>query len=162
MTVNRRPTISGPPSGTVTFLFADIEGSTRLWEQYPDAMPKALAQHDELLRAAVQSCGGHVVKTPGDSLFAVFGRADSALAAALSAQNSSAAARSTAHAPEDLLKSAEQAFVAALHPDQLTQLKARGAAMDWPSAMAYLHSEVGRVVADSAQANGSARSLNLA
>ena len=72
--------VSEPPSGTVTFLFADIEGSTRLWEQYPDAMPEGLAQHDELLRAAVESCGGHVVKTTGDGLFAAFSRADSALA----------------------------------------------------------------------------------
>jgi predicted ATPase/class 3 adenylate cyclase len=84
--------MSEPPSGTVTFLFADIEGSTRLWEQYPDAMPKALAQHDDLLRAAVQSCGGHVVKTTGDGLFAVFWRADSAIAAALAAQNKLAVA----------------------------------------------------------------------
>jgi predicted ATPase/class 3 adenylate cyclase len=84
--------MSEPPSGTVTFLFADIEGSTRLWERYPDAMPAALAQHDDLLRAAVQSCGGHLVKTTGDGLFAVFGRADSAVAAALAAQNSLASA----------------------------------------------------------------------
>src|ERR1700751_5527454 len=84
--------MSEPPSGTVTFLFADIEGSTRLWEQYPDAMPDALVQHDRLLRAAVQSCGGHVVKTTGDGLFAVFARADSALAAALASQRSLAEA----------------------------------------------------------------------
>jgi class 3 adenylate cyclase len=84
--------MSEPPSGTVTFLFADIEGSTRLWERYPDAMPAALAQHDDLLRAAVQSSGGHLVKTTGDGLFAVFGRADSAVAAALAAQNSLASA----------------------------------------------------------------------
>jgi predicted ATPase/class 3 adenylate cyclase len=84
--------MSEPPSGTVTLLFADIEGSTRLWEQYPDAMPEALAQHDELLRAAVESCRGHVVKTTGDGLFAAFARADSAVAAALAAQHSLAAA----------------------------------------------------------------------
>jgi predicted ATPase/class 3 adenylate cyclase len=84
--------MSEPPSGTVTLLFADIEGSTRLWEQHPDAMAEALAQHDELLRAAVESCGGHVVKTTGDGLFAAFARADSAVAAALAAQNSLATA----------------------------------------------------------------------
>jgi predicted ATPase/class 3 adenylate cyclase len=84
--------ISEPPSGTVTFLFADIEGSTRLWEQYPDGMPAALTQHDEILRAAVSSHGGHVVKTTGDGLFAVFARADSAVAAGLAAQRSLAAA----------------------------------------------------------------------
>ena len=84
--------MSEPPSGTVTFLFADIEGSTRLWEQHPDAMAAALTQHDELLRAAVESCGGHVVKNTGDGLFAVFARADSAVAAALAGQRDLAAA----------------------------------------------------------------------
>ena len=41
------------PSGTVTFLFTDIEGSTRLWEQHPEAMRPALARHDEVLREGV-------------------------------------------------------------------------------------------------------------
>ena len=45
--------MTGLPSGTVTFLFTDLEGSTRLWEEHPDAMPAALARHDELLRAAI-------------------------------------------------------------------------------------------------------------
>ena len=51
------------PSGTVTFLFTDIEGSTRLWEEHPDAMREALARHDELVRDAVEGHDGHVVKT---------------------------------------------------------------------------------------------------
>ena len=59
------------PSGTVTFLFTDIEGSTRLWEEHPDAMRDALARHDEILRDAVKSHGGHVVKELGDGVFAV-------------------------------------------------------------------------------------------
>src|SRR5712664_3953862 len=50
------------PAGTVTFLFTDIEGSTRLWEQHPEAMRDALARHDEILRDAVESHGGHLVK----------------------------------------------------------------------------------------------------
>jgi predicted ATPase/class 3 adenylate cyclase len=75
-------------SGTVTFLFTDIEGSTRLWEQHPQAMSEALARHDAILVDAVESSGGHVVKTTGDGLFAVFGRAEPALAAALTAQRS--------------------------------------------------------------------------
>ena len=41
------------PSGTLTFLFTDLEGSTRLWELHPDAMQAALARHDEILRDAV-------------------------------------------------------------------------------------------------------------
>ena len=73
--------MADPGSGTVTFLFTDIEGSTRLWEDHPDAMPEALAQHDAILSDAVDSAGGHVVKTTGDGVFAVFGRADAALMA---------------------------------------------------------------------------------
>ena len=42
------------PSGTVTFLFTDLEGSTRLWEEFPEAMRGALARHDEILRDAVE------------------------------------------------------------------------------------------------------------
>ncbi len=75
-----------PPSGTVTFLFTDIEGSTRLWEQHPRAMSAALARHDAILVDAVQSVGGHVVKTTGDGLFAAFRSAESAVTAALAAQ----------------------------------------------------------------------------
>ena len=51
------------PAGTVTFLFTDIEGSTRLWEAHPDAMRLALARHDALLKAAIESHGGLVFKT---------------------------------------------------------------------------------------------------
>jgi predicted ATPase/class 3 adenylate cyclase len=74
------------PSGTVTFLFTDIEGSTARWEGAPDAMRVALARHDALLRAAIAEHGGHVVKTMGDAFHAAFGRARDALAAALDAQ----------------------------------------------------------------------------
>ena len=47
-----------PPSGTVTFLLTDLEGSTRMWEQDPDAMKAAMARHDELLEKAVGAKGG--------------------------------------------------------------------------------------------------------
>jgi predicted ATPase/class 3 adenylate cyclase len=79
---------SEPLSGTVTFLFTDIEGSTLLWEEHPQAMSQALARHDAILVDAVESSGGHVVKTTGDGLFAVFGHAESAITAALAAQRS--------------------------------------------------------------------------
>ena len=49
------------PSGTVTFLFTDLEGSTRLWEEHPEAMPGALARHDEILRARSRRTGRGVV-----------------------------------------------------------------------------------------------------
>ena len=63
------------PTGTVTFLFTDIEGSTRLWEEHPEAMRPALARHDEILRDAIEAHGGHVVKTTGDGVHAVFATA---------------------------------------------------------------------------------------
>ena len=50
------------PSGTVTFLFTDLEGSTRLWEHEPEAMRPALARHDSILREAVAAHAGYVVK----------------------------------------------------------------------------------------------------
>ena len=75
-----------PPTGTVTFLFTDIEGSTKLWEQHPDAMRSAHARHDTLLRSAVQQHHGHIVKTTGDGVHAAFATAPEALAAVLTAQ----------------------------------------------------------------------------
>jgi predicted ATPase/class 3 adenylate cyclase len=74
------------PSGTVTFLFTDVEGSTRLWEAHGEAMRAALARHDALLAAAVSEHRGHVVKTLGDGVIAVFVTAHDALVAAWSAQ----------------------------------------------------------------------------
>jgi predicted ATPase/class 3 adenylate cyclase len=79
MEINQQP-------GTYSFLFTDIEGSTRLWEQYPEAMRDALAKHDAILRAAVESHAGHVVKTTGDGCHAAFDSALSGVEAALSAQ----------------------------------------------------------------------------
>jgi class 3 adenylate cyclase len=74
------------PSGTVTFLFTDVEGSTRLWDEYPEAMQAALAAHDAILRGAVEAGGGHVVKTTGDGIHAVFATARDALDAAVAMQ----------------------------------------------------------------------------
>ena len=74
------------PSGTVTFLFTDIEGSTKKWEQHPDAMKLALKRHDEILKNAIESHSGYVFKTVGDAFYAVFSAAQPALAAALDAQ----------------------------------------------------------------------------
>ena len=76
------------PRGTVTFLFTDIEDSTRLWEQHPEYMTDALRLHDELLRDCVEQHGGLVVKTTGDGLHAVFVAAADALRAAVAGQRS--------------------------------------------------------------------------
>ncbi len=70
------------PSGTVTFLLTDIEGSTTLWERHPETMRQALARHDQLITAGVEHHGGLVVKSrgEGDSVFAVFGHLEAGLA----------------------------------------------------------------------------------
>jgi predicted ATPase/class 3 adenylate cyclase len=76
------------PSGTITFLMTDIEGSTRLWEQDRESMKLALERHDTLAQEIVERRQGQVVKSKGegDSLFAVFGRASNAALAALELQ----------------------------------------------------------------------------
>ncbi len=82
-TANTAPTI---PTGTVTFLFTDIEGSTRLWESQQAAMQAALSRHDALVRQCVTGHRGHVFKTGGDAFCAAFHTAPDAIAAALEAQ----------------------------------------------------------------------------
>jgi class 3 adenylate cyclase len=74
------------PEGTVTFLFTDIEASTRLWEQHPQAMGAALARHDAILRQAIEANGGRVFKTVGDEFCAAFSTAAPALEAAAMGQ----------------------------------------------------------------------------
>ena len=74
--------------GAVTFLFTDIEGSSRLWEEEPERMRLALAGHDALGRAAIEGNHGRVVKTTGDGFYAVFDDALDAVAAALALQSS--------------------------------------------------------------------------
>jgi predicted ATPase/class 3 adenylate cyclase len=76
------------PTGTVTFLFTDLESSTQLWETHPEAMPAALARHDALLRQAVEGYDGAVVKTTGDGLHAAFASPLAAADAAIAAQRS--------------------------------------------------------------------------
>jgi predicted ATPase/class 3 adenylate cyclase len=73
-------------SAAVTYLFTDIEGSTQLWEQQPDAMRRALAAHDALCRDAVQAEGGRLVKITGDGIHAVFADPLPAVLAALRIQ----------------------------------------------------------------------------
>ncbi len=74
------------PSGTVTFLFTDIEGSTKLAQEYPDAMPSLLARHNEILKQAIDAHNGFVFQVVGDSFSASFHNARDALHAALEAQ----------------------------------------------------------------------------
>ncbi len=74
------------PSGTVTFLLTDIEGSTRLWEQHPNAMQSVLARHDNLMQNIIEGYGGHIVKMTGDGLHAVFAHARESIVATLACQ----------------------------------------------------------------------------
>jgi predicted ATPase/class 3 adenylate cyclase len=78
--------MSDLPTGTVTFLFTDIEGSTKLWEKSPRSMQIALTRHDALLWEAIEGHGGFVFKTVGDAFCAVFPTALGALKSALAAQ----------------------------------------------------------------------------
>ena len=71
------------PAGTVTFLFTDIQGSTQLWEKYPQEMRPALAQHDAILHDGITSNNGHIIKTTGDGVHAVFEKAVDAVYATL-------------------------------------------------------------------------------
>jgi predicted ATPase/class 3 adenylate cyclase len=83
----------------VTFLFTDIEGSTRLWEAQPRAMSLALARHDALLHAAIESTGGTVFKTVGDAFCAAFLTPEAAIEAAVIGQKALTAEASEAATP---------------------------------------------------------------
>jgi class 3 adenylate cyclase len=89
--VESGPPASARPTGTVTFLFSDIEGSTVRWESTPDAMALALARHDALMRGAIEAHSGYVFKTMGDAFCAAFASTREAIAAALDAQRALAA-----------------------------------------------------------------------
>ena len=78
--------MSSLPTGTVTFLFTDIEGSTRLWQEKPDAMSSANARHDAILREAIESNHGYNFQIVGDSFSAAFHNANDGLQAVVAAQ----------------------------------------------------------------------------
>lgn len=76
----------GTPTGTATFMFTDIEGSTLLWDTYPEQMGRALQRHDEMVRDSIDRAGGRVFATGGDGFGAIFTSAADAVAAALDLQ----------------------------------------------------------------------------
>src|SRR3712207_46615 len=79
--------VVSPPTGTVTFLFTDIEGSKRLWENNPpEVVRAALTRHNEIMRGAIEAHEGYVFKTMGDSFCAAFASVTEAVLAALEAQ----------------------------------------------------------------------------
>ncbi|MDR3690759.1 MAG: tetratricopeptide repeat protein [Fimbriimonas sp.] len=73
-------------SADLTFMFTDIEGSTRLWDNHPDHMRSALARHDTIMRETIEEVGGQVFKTVGDQFCAVFPDVRSAIQGGLTAQ----------------------------------------------------------------------------
>ena len=74
------------PSGIVTFLFTDVEGSTRRWEADADAMRASLVVHDDVLRLTIEAHGGFLFKHTGDGVVAAFSSPKAAVDAAISAQ----------------------------------------------------------------------------
>ena len=78
--------VGDPQPETLTFLLTDLESSTRLWEEFPEAMNEAVERHDAILRRAVEQAGGRVVKGTGDGLMAVFALPADGVEACLSAQ----------------------------------------------------------------------------
>ena len=78
--------MSDPSPETLTFVFTDLESSTRLWERFPDAMKAAVERHDAILSDAIESSAGQVVKVMGDGLMAVFSSAPDGVRACLDAQ----------------------------------------------------------------------------
>ena len=78
--------MANQPAGTITFLFTDIEGSTRQWESSPDAMAAAVRRHDDILRTAIEAAHGYVFKTVGDAFCAAFAAAPDAIHASVEIQ----------------------------------------------------------------------------
>ncbi len=86
MAANTAQLIGALPTGTVTFLYTDVEGSTKRWEQHPGEMKAAVEVHDAILRKAIEANGGVVFRTMGDAFCAAFSTAPQAMIAALDAQ----------------------------------------------------------------------------
>ena len=68
-----------PPKGSVTLVFTDIEGSTRLWEEREDEFRLVLEQHDQVMRSVLKRLGGYEVKTEGDAFMVAFGEPEAAV-----------------------------------------------------------------------------------
>jgi predicted ATPase/class 3 adenylate cyclase len=89
--VESGPPASARPTGTVTFLFSDIEGSAQRWDRNRAAMQDAVRRHDGLMRTAIAEHDGYIFKTIGDAFCAAFARPEDAVAAILDAQRALAA-----------------------------------------------------------------------
>jgi class 3 adenylate cyclase len=144
-----------PPSGTVTFLLTDLEGSTRLWEQDPDAMKAAMVRHDEILEKTIAAHQGHVFARMGDGMAAAFATARDAVAAAAAFQQALTAepcgtarplqARVGLHTDEAVivddtvhaLRETHEIVAAAVGDERARELRRTGAAMGLDEAVSY-------------------------
>ena len=115
------------PSGTVTFLFTDIEGSTRLWQEQPEAMAIVHARHDAILREAIESNHGYVFQIVGDSFSAAFHNAVDGLNAAVKAQQLLSRMKDEGGMMNEDLSNKNSSFTPALAP---------GASVIHPSSLA--------------------------
>jgi class 3 adenylate cyclase len=86
MRMKRGQTASARPTGTVPFLFSDLEGSTARWDRDRGAMQDAMRRHDAVMRTAIAAHAGYVFKTIGDAFCAAFTRPEDAVVAILDAQ----------------------------------------------------------------------------
>jgi serine/threonine protein kinase/class 3 adenylate cyclase/uncharacterized membrane protein HdeD (DUF308 family) len=91
--------VSSPPTGTLTFLFTDMEGSTSHWQRYRPYMPVVLRRHFEILRSCVESHEGYVFKTVGDACCAAFSDPTEGLRAAIAVQRALLAERWSGNVP---------------------------------------------------------------
>ena len=116
--------MSGLPSGAVTFVFTDIEGSTRLVKALRERYPGVLAEHRRLVRTAIAAQGGHEVDTQGDAFFVAFAGAKQAVLCALEIQRALAGHQWPAGAPVrvrigihtgDALKDADHFYGTTVH-----------------------------------------------
>ena len=78
--------VAATPSGVVSFLFTDVEGSTKLWDADSDAMAASLQLHDQIMREEIDAHGGHVFSTAGDAFAVAFGRDEDAVSASTAIQ----------------------------------------------------------------------------
>ena len=119
------------PSGTVTFLLTDLEGSTRMWHQDPVAMKAAIVRHDELLEKTVAAYRGHVFARMGDGMAAAFATVRDAVSAAAAFQQALAGEQWGAARP------LRARVGATLGAERRWELRAEGAAMSMDEAVSY-------------------------
>ena len=147
-----------PPTGTVSFLFTDVEQSTQLWEARPDEMANAMARHDQIVRVVMAAHRGHVFSTSGDGFAVAFWTPQEAVASAVEAQamlaaepwplaltitvrigiHTGAGDATGVQAPAKIGRGRRtDAYLTTVSPDHAEAWRAQGAAMATDQAVAY-------------------------